>query len=142
MSPFFRAQLQHGAQAVLLEMCVLTMARASQSKQTGKTPMKVVRKTQGKAVQRKVFKDQTEVRKYITALKQKCGPNHATMAMCRVVFGARVSQIRTLRRRHVDLTKGMLYLQPQKGHPGEFVQMPMPLLEACWLQLWLCWSFH
>jgi hypothetical protein len=66
--------------------------------------------------------------KCIITLKQRCCPMHGSMAMHQVIFLARLSQIRTLQHRHVDLSNGML--QPQKVHPREWVDMPDALSDA------------
>ena len=78
---------------------------------------------------RKVMANGKLTREYMQTLHKTYGPIHGTMGYLRTTFGARAGQVRVLRRKHLDLTMGKLWLVFQKKRPGEWVDIPANLLK-------------
>ena len=95
-----------------------------------------------KARKRKVFGSAEEVCLYLSTIYKLCGIVHYLMALLRVSTGARPSQVRLMRRQHLNLDTGMCYMIQMKGHASQWVQLPAEVVDVAILNVWLTNSFN
>ena len=79
---------------------------------------------------RKVLSSTEEFSLYLSSLSKVLGFVHFLMGALRTATGARPSQVRLLRRHHLDLDSGKCFMIPMKRGVGQWVQLPSDLVDA------------